>query len=130
MSDSAGQDWRSLLLPILTEDGVDELHFLVRRPDEDDESEQDAQGVRFMIDVTLSRLGPFRFDGFARDKTLNLIVRTHNPLPAAMQDDIQALYVDTLSALGYAGALSFRVTPQFDPIPADRPGEAGREWTV
>jgi hypothetical protein len=36
-----------------------------------------------------------------------------------MQDDIRGIYTNTLSAMGYAGNVAFRVTPSFDTAPVE-----------
>ena len=60
----------------------------------------------------MSRLGSFQFDGLAREKQVDVVVRTQSPLAQTMREDMRAIYVDTLTALGFSGTIGFRVTQE------------------
>ncbi len=117
--DAAGPDWRSFFIPINTGDGLEQVRFHLYRGDEDAMDGDDRTGIRFVIEVNMSRLGAFQFDGFARPKQVDLVVKTHNELPDAMREDIRGIYTNTLSAMGFAGNVAFRVTPSFDTAPVE-----------
>ncbi|MDH3700673.1 MAG: hypothetical protein OEU46_05110 [Alphaproteobacteria bacterium] len=117
-TDAAGQDWRGYLLPLLTDTGLERLRLLVRDQDADDVEAEDSGIVRFLVEVTMSRLGAFQFDGKAGRKTLDLVVRTHRPLDADMQNDIRRIFENTLAAMTFIGTLLFQTVPTFEsPIP-------------
>ena len=62
----------------------------------------------------MSRLGSFQFDGLAREKQVDVVVRTQSPLHRKMREDIRAIYVDTLTALDFSGTIGFRVTQEME----------------
>ena len=118
-TESTGQDWRLFLIPVMTEQGLEQLRFFVRNQPQDGASDDQNPGVRFIIEVAFSRFGAFQFDGLARAKTIDLVVRTHEPLPQAMQHDIRTIYLDTLTALGFGGNLAFQARQAFDTAPVE-----------
>lgn len=117
--DSAGPDWRSFFIPINTSTGLEQFRFHLYNGDDETADGEDRTGVRFIIEVNMSRLGAFQFDGFARRDQVDLVVKTHDELPQTMQDDIRGIYTNTLSAMGFAGNVAFRVTPSFDTAPVE-----------
>lgn len=117
-TDAAGQDWRVYLLPLLTDTGLERLRLLVRDQDADDAEAEDSGIVRFLVEVTMSRLGAFQFDGRAGRNTLDLVVRTHRLLDADMQNEIRRIFENTLAAMTFIGTLLFQTVPTFEsPIP-------------
>ena len=73
-----------------------ELHRIlmhVRQPDLDevDEDAAGADGIsranRFLIDLTLSRIGELQLDGLIRPRRFDLILRTRMPLPPEMRHE-------------------------------------------
>ncbi len=117
--ESAGPDWRSFFIPINTGTGLEQVRFHLHKGDDETADGDDQSGVRFVIEVNMSRLGAFQFDGFARRDQIDLVVKTHNELPQNMQDEIRGIYTNTLSAMGFAGSVAFRVTPTFDTAPVE-----------
>jgi hypothetical protein len=129
-TDANGQDWRLFLIPILTEEGLDQLRLLVRPHEEEGHDSQGENGTRFMIEVNMSRLGPFQFDGLTRKKQLDLVVRTQRELPSEMRDDIRSIFGNTVSALGFTGSIGFRVVPRFEIEPVDQAAAGHEDLTV
>jgi hypothetical protein len=112
-------DWKPYSIPF--SDGA-ELHRIlmhVRQPDAD-EVDEDANGVdghgvsanRFLIDLTLSRIGELQLDGLIRPRRFDLILRTHMPLPPEMRHEIGKLFHDSLETLGMTGGVSFQAGTQ------------------
>ncbi len=121
--DTAGQDWRVYLLPLLTDNGLERLRLLVRDHASEDATADDAGTVRFMVEVTMSRLGAFQFDGKAGRKTLDLVIRTEQSLDTDMQNDIRRIFENALAAMTFSGALIFQTTPKIEsPAAERRPG--------
>lgn len=118
--DSGGGEWRAYNLPMQQNGALETLRLYVRGDREEAEGEDGKPGrvpaQRFVIEANFSRLGPFQFDGLARDKQIDLMVRTHTPLPDGMRDDIRALFADTTSALGLSGRADFHVVKKFDVV--------------
>jgi len=117
--ESAGPDWRSFFIPINTSNGLEQVRFHLYKGDDETADGEDRTGTRFVIEVNMSRLGAFQFDGFARPDQVDLVVKTHNELPQTMRDEIREIYTNTLSAMGFAGYIAFRVTPSFDTAPVE-----------
>ncbi len=108
VADDPGSDWRVAVLPFNAQASIEQIRLLTRRPPREDK-EPDADRTRFVIDVTLSRLGRIQLDGLVRrkDKRLDLMVRTATPLPAAMRDEIRRLFTQAGEATGINGLLAF-----------------------
>jgi hypothetical protein len=121
-TDTAGQDWRVYLLPLLTDSGLERLRLLVRDQGSDDAETEDDGTVRFLVEVTMSRLGALQFDGKAGSKSLDLVVRTERSLPGGMQNDIRRIFENALAAMTFSGTLLFQTAPKFiSPVPENRP---------
>jgi hypothetical protein len=71
--------------------------------------------TRFIIDVSLSRLGRIQLDGFVRGKgkRLDLIVRSDSPLPKKMRRDISKVYIDFTEAVAVSGQITFQADQKF-----------------
>ena len=70
-----------------------------------------------LAQATQPRCGQFELTG--GNKTIDLVVRTHTALPQPMQQGIRSIYLDTLTALGFAGNLAFQVADAFDATPVE-----------
>lgn len=129
-TDASGQDWRLFHIPFLTEEGLEELRFMLRKGEEDDTDSENEAGTRFMIEVNMSRLGPIQFDGLTRKKHLDLVVRTQQELPADIQEDIRAIFGNTVSALGFSGTITLRKVSKFDISPIEQIDASHKDLTV
>lgn len=119
--------WRAFFVPILDGDNLDQMRFFVH-PDakkQGDEDEDSQNGTRFVVDLTLTRIGPFQIDGLAKRSDISLLVRTHHALPQRMRADILEIFTGTLARTGVTGALTFRVETEFPPLPVIADGKAG-----
>lgn len=117
-SDSVGQDWRSIQLPVLRDGDLEPIRLYIRdRPEgggREGEAERRNPGRRFVVEANFTRLGPFQFDGMVREKHIDLMIRTHAPLPESMRREIHDLFEDTVTAMGYTGLVGFHVVKAFD----------------
>jgi hypothetical protein len=131
-TDSTGQAWRLYLIPILTDEGLEQLRFMLRRNEDDGEAGGDGgdSGSRFMIEVNMSRLGPFQFDGLTRKKHVDLMVRTHQELPKSMREDIRSIFGNTITALGFTGTIGFRAVEKFEISPIEETAETHKDLMV
>ena len=79
-SETNTQNWKSLMLPMLNDGDISNVHLHVRQddhtPDGDgtgDENQSDGPTpTRFILDLTLSRMGPVQLDGYLTPKTLDM----------------------------------------------------------
>ena len=115
--DSAGEEWRGYTLPLENQGSITPVHFHVRAPQQDADEEdantrpEDRQkGVRFLIDLHLTQLGPLQLEGLARsgDRRLDVVMRARDGLPAEIRDDIRRIYSMALEATGQSGGLIFQ----------------------
>jgi hypothetical protein len=122
--DPAAGDWRVALIPVGVQSGIEQVRLLLRRHSGDEgEKAPAAAGTRFVIDVSLSRLGRLQLDGLVREKgkRLDLIVRTAEPLPAAVREEIRRLFAATNAETNVGGSVSFQSSPAgFVEIPVER----------
>ncbi|GEO81855.1 hypothetical protein [Pararhodospirillum oryzae] len=123
--ETPGSEWRTHVVPFLNGATIEPIRVITRRPPgiEDEEAstrQKKGGGERFLIDITLSRLGPFQFDGFFQRKSrqLDLVVRTRARLPGPIRQDIGVLFNASLAALGLAGSLRFEAGRPFQGPPA------------
>ena len=110
-----GQEWRSYLVPIISGNALEQIKLFIRG-ERDQKSEDDTgsgQKLRFVIEIEFSRLGPFQFDGLSRDRSIDLMVRTRDPLSKIMREDIRRIYANTISALGFSGTIDFQQSAIF-----------------
>lgn len=117
-NEPAGQDWRLFLIPIFSDEQLHQMRLFVRDGNARDEEDRDQKETRFVIEVNFTSLGPFQFDGLARAKSLELIVRTERVISAHLQHAISEVFTDTTSALGLSGGISFKMGQfiEFQPL--------------
>lgn len=114
--DIGGDEWRGYTLPMEMPGGaITPVQLHIRAQPQDDEAEDDTAnrrdgGVRFLIDLHLTQLGPMQIEGLARsqDHRLDMIIRTREALPAEMRGELQQLYNAALQATAQAGGLIFQ----------------------
>jgi hypothetical protein len=112
----AANDWRVTQVPLFTGAEIEMIRLWARRQDDPADAEDDNpqhQAQRFVVDVSLSRLGRLQLDGLVRDagRRLDLIVRSESPLPAAIRDRIRGLFEDTGAFTGLTGGVGFQAAP-------------------
>ncbi|MFQ5619338.1 MAG: hypothetical protein ACE5FR_10225 [Rhodospirillales bacterium] len=107
-------DWRIALIPFHNGAQIERIRLFLRRHGEDGEGGTGGRrGTRFVIDVELERFGRLQLDGLvrARNRRLDLIVRTGSPLPPRMHDDIRRIFRDATELTGIKGAVAFQAAP-------------------
>ena len=111
--------WKSFDIPFLTGTAVEPVSLYLQRPPEDLDRRSSGQkaggGVRFVVDLSLSRLGKIQLEGLAnrQNRTFSLTIRTQNALPDGAEAHIKSIFTQTLSALSYAGGVQVRQTDDF-----------------
>lgn len=128
-------EWRTTPVPWNAEGQIEKISLITRREetDEDDENEEEKKtgpGLRFLLDLDLSQLGPLQLDGMVHEesKGFNMMIRSHEPLDEKIRRDLMGLFVATNQAVGLKGGLTFQVTPKFaDPIASSEPLKLTRD---
>jgi len=117
----AGGEWQGFTLPLFNGAVVDPVQLFVRHPPEETESGGGRKGQehRFLVEVTLTRLGRIQFDGLIQReaKRFDLILRTAQPLNAAMRQDILGLFNSSSEAVGTTGTVAFQSGGRFVDLP-------------
>ncbi|WP_142848901.1 hypothetical protein [Telmatospirillum sp. J64-1] len=122
-ADRPAGDWRVTTLPLLNGQTIEPIRLYLRRPadeNEDQPSGEADRGMRFVLDLTLSRLGRLQLDGlFKRQaRRFDLILRSGNALPEEMRREIMAIFTGTCDALGLVGSAGFQPGGRFADLPA------------
>lgn len=106
-------DWRTYLIPFHTGHDVDPIRLHLRGSQGEDDEDEKSAGSRFLIDVTLTRLGRIQLDGLVRqrEKHMDLIVRSDRPFPSGMRTDILTIFANAADVTGMKGGLSFQAEP-------------------
>ena len=110
------------LLPIPFFDGqqIQQLRLFLRRDSGGGASGGDGEeATRFVLEVSLTRLGDLQLDGLVRGKRFDLILRTREGLPDAMRGDILQIFQDANEVAGYKGALTFQSSRDWSLIPLE-----------
>jgi hypothetical protein len=109
--------WQTIAVPVVDAGRVSELRFRFKKRDRRDGNPDDG-GRRFMVQSTLSALGPLQIDGTVRERHLDLVVRTAKALPAPMRRDIADVFARSLADTDYRGEIRFLNDAFADPMPA------------
>jgi hypothetical protein len=122
-----GGDWRAHAIPFLNGAEIEEIQLYTRPPPEeaDPDGERSGNGrddgSRFLVNITLSRLGAMQFDGLVRreSKRFDLIIRTQEPLPSSMRNDIAGLFAHACELSGVSGQVGFQAGRPFVAVDAE-----------
>lgn len=124
--------WRGWDIPLLSGNVVEPVSLFLQQPPEESAHSRSAgtagkSGVRFVLDMNLTRLGRMQMEGLAyRDRRIfDLTLRHAEAMPDVFEPTVRSLFSRTLDALNYAGTLRVNRTDEFlDFRPED---EAGTE---
>jgi len=116
-----GIDWRCCFIPILDDGTIRQINLFYRRDRRKDrkESKDEKSGTRFVVEVDMSKMGPFQFDGLVREKQFDLMVRSHITLPQKLRQDITELFHEALAIGDYRGGLVFQKVKEFPVSPLE-----------
>jgi hypothetical protein len=114
-------DWRCFFIPLYDDGAVRQINLFYRRDRGKTRKGEEAggSGTRFIVEVDMSKMGPFQFDGLVREKRFDLMVRSHVALPPKMREDIGALFQEALAIGDYAGNLQFQKVKDFPVSPLE-----------
>lgn len=110
-----GQPWQMITFPLMHGNELNQARLYVRN-DEEKGKNRGQNGTRFVLDITLSRIGDIQLDGLSRTISgqliFDLILRTMIDLPQPMRDDLSTIYAQAAKAARFSGALSFQNNPE------------------
>lgn len=117
--------WQHYLLPVNV-DGqghIEPIHLYHRHQQNEQEPEKKGGKPRmestdhFIVGVEMSHFGTVQLDGFIKKQTssanskrtaFELLIRTHAPLPNAVQQEIRTIFINAQEVTGFTGNLGFR----------------------
>ncbi len=109
LTEAPASDWRSIPVPVFDRGSWSDLQLHIGPPPQDDGTDPARpRGKRFVIDVTLSQLGPLQLDGTLTARHLDLAVRTHDPFSLAERREMSATFAKVCEGTGLTGSLSFQ----------------------
>ncbi|MBL4615892.1 MAG: hypothetical protein JKY27_13625 [Magnetovibrio sp.] len=120
-------DWKLALVPLWGGGEVEQVRMYYRGGDEAQDEEGDDDGVRFILDLTLSNIGHVQIDGLAKAEQhkLDLIIRTQVPLPDQWRTEIGTIFMAAQELAGLGGGVAFQAAPgnftEFPPIDPSAP---------
>jgi len=118
LAEAGGESWRLLPIPLYNNGQVQQMRmFLRRRRDGSKQRGKDGEATRFVLEVTLSKLGDLQLDGLVRPKRFDLILRSRQSLPLAMRQDISEIFESANGATGFEGSITFQDSPDWQPMP-------------
>lgn len=106
-------EWRSITLPMIYGQDLSRVQLHYRSFDRDDASSDEGKktGTRFIMDLSLTRMGAMQIDGFSIERKLDVVLRSERPLSAGMREMMRQRYINAMSGIGFAGELNFRADP-------------------
>lgn len=112
---SVNGEWRIFSLPLVVGGAHHAITMLVRnhRQREQASRQRGGESTRFVLDLTLSRLGRMQIDGLLQDqgKQLDLIIRTGCPLARDVQGGIRHILAEATTVTGLRAAVCFHAAP-------------------
>jgi len=106
-------DWRIFMIPFLNNGQLEQIRLFTRPQSEDEDDAEHGPGTRFVIDVTLSKLGHIQLDGLVdtAHRRMDMVVRSDTHLPPDMRNDIRHLYEMSGDITGFRGGVGFQAQP-------------------
>ena len=114
MREDAAQpgEWKTITLPMLASDNQVAqiaMHYRSFDRESDGAAEQERQkGARFVLDLSLTRIGPLQIDGLSVGRQLDVTLRSEQSFSAPMREALRARYTDALSGIGFSGQMNFK----------------------
>jgi hypothetical protein len=118
------EGWHATLVPLGVGGPIQPLVLYTRRNSGQD-ADNGGGSTRFMLEVSLSTLGPLQLDGMVAGLRCDLMVRTIHPLDDEIRAGLAARYGETLALTGRVGHVGFQTLPSLPPLPPERPGAGG-----
>jgi hypothetical protein len=110
---TAGEEWVGFGLPLLVGAEVAPVRLLFRDAAGDRRRQRRGSDQRVLVDLTLSRLGRVQIDMLIHGSLamLDVAVRSEQPFPPAVRDEIRALVRDAVGGVDVVGSIDFQSAP-------------------
>jgi len=118
-------DWRSITIPMRYDQQISQMQFYVRRQNDQEQSDdvKSAGGkpaTRFILNLSLTRMGALQLDGFIQKKSFDIILRTEDKLPFDMRQELMKRFAQGLDQVQMQGGISFQTRQQGWMVPEVR----------
>lgn len=105
-------EWQTWILPLMHQEKLEQARLYLRK-EQGGKNANRAGGTRFIIELSLSHLGPMQLDGLVKEpyesrKQFDLIIRTHHALPQEIAADIRTIFSHAAEVTGMGGQLQFQ----------------------
>jgi hypothetical protein len=107
-NDATATEWKSFPVPMLWQNEISKVMLHVRKEPSEQEQQEGEGHTRFVMDLSLTRMGEVQLDGLVRGKQLDLIVRTQIAVSYSMQDAMRLAYAKALDGTDIYGEIGFQ----------------------
>ncbi len=107
-ADIPDTEWRSYPVPMVWQNEIAKVMLHIKHEQQEENREDSGDATRFIMDLSLNRMGEVQLDGMVRGKRLDLIVRTQLPISVPMQDAMRTAYIDALANTDVYGDIAFQ----------------------
>lgn len=111
--------WKGWDIPFLSGNIVEPVSLYLQRPnggyDPTKKEKVHPAGVRFVIDLSLSKLGKIQMEGLSnrQNKSFDLTLRYEKKLPDDFEAQVQKIFTQVLTAFEYSGKMAMKQTSDF-----------------
>ena len=113
--DEATGEWQVLTVPLMSGAAVEPLRLYLRRRGA--AAETPGDGARFVLEAELSHFGAVQLDGMVRGSRLDLVLRSHAPLPPDLRAEAASVFRRASAAQGFQGDIVFATAATFAVAP-------------
>lgn len=105
-------EWKTIQMPMMGQDHqLSQIHLHYRsfeREGDGPEQNKKQTGARFVLDLSLTRIGPLQIDGLSVGQQLDVTLRSEQSFSPSMREALRAKYTDALGGIGFSGQLNFK----------------------
>ncbi len=105
-------EWRPFSLPFIHDEQLSQIQMYIRDEEQNNEDGAREKSTRFILNLNLSRIGQMQLDGNTNKKTLDLIIRSEEPLPFEIRQEIMKSFTSGIEQVNMQGNISFQTKAQ------------------
>ena len=114
-NDPPANEWRTTVIPFFNSTGLEQFRMYTQNHSSNGEGHNFGDTTRFVVDITLSKLGRIQLDGFVKPKgrQVDLIIRSKDRMPSDIKRGIFSIYNEFIQTTKIKGQVSFQVSKNF-----------------
>ena len=117
-SEPSESGWRAFFVPVALQENLHQMRFFIyKNKDGDSPSGKNSKNTRFILEINLSRIGKLQIDGRVKSNSIQILIRTKQPFPETVQNQLYEIFENTIKRTGNSGYLTFRVQKTFPTLP-------------